>query len=182
MAHILVVDDERSICELLEITFRKEGHRVEVASNGETARRKIESQIFDIVISDIRMPDTTGVEILQFCKEISPSSYFLLITGVPTVDTAIAAINAGADRYVIKDHELVDQLRRAVRQVDETLRLKNEAGYLRRELLRHTCQDNIIGRSPNMRAIFDLISAVAPQSSRILITGESGTGKELVAR
>ncbi len=115
MAHILVVDDERSICELLEITFRKEGHRVEVALNGESARRKLSSQIFDIVISDIRMPDTTGVELLQFCKEISPSSYFLLITGVPTVETAIAAINAGADRYVIKDHDLVDQLRRAVR-------------------------------------------------------------------
>ena len=182
MAHILVVDDERSICELLEITFRKEGHRVEVAMNGEAARRRLESQIFDIVISDIRMPDTTGVELLRFCKEISPSSYFLLITGVPTVDTAIAAINAGADRYVIKDHDLVDQLRRAVRQVDETLRLKSEAGYLRRELRRLTGQDNIIGHSPKMRAIFDMILTVAPQSSRVLITGETGTGKELIAR
>ena len=72
------------------------------------------------------MPDTTGVELLQFCKEISPSSYFLLITGVPTLETAIAAINSGADRYVIKDHELVDQLRRAVRQVDETLKLRTK--------------------------------------------------------
>jgi two-component system response regulator PilR (NtrC family) len=182
MAHILVVDDERSICELLEITFRKEGHRVEVASNCETARRKLESQIFDIVISDIRMPDGTGVELLQFCKEMSPSSYFLLITGVPTVETAIAAINAGADRYVIKDHDLVDQLRRAVRQVDETLRLKTEAGYLRRELRRLTGQDNIIGHSAKMREIFDMIMTVAPQTSRVLITGETGTGKELVAR
>ncbi len=94
MAHILVVDDEQSICELLEITFRKEGHRVEVARNGETAKRLLKSQIFDIVISDIRMPDTTGVELLQFCKELSPSSYFLLITGVPTIETAIAAINS----------------------------------------------------------------------------------------
>jgi two-component system, NtrC family, response regulator PilR len=182
MAHILVVDDERSICELLEITFRKEGHRVEVALNGEAARRKLESSIFDIVISDIRMPDTTGVEILQFCKEISPSSYFLLITGVPTVETAIAAINSGADRYVIKDHDLVDQLRRAVRQVDETLRLKTEAGYLRREIRRLTGQDNIIGHSAKMRAIFDMIMTVAPQTSRVLITGETGTGKELIAR
>ena len=182
MAHILVVDDERSICELLEITFRKEGHRVEVALNGEAARRKLESQIFDIVISDIRMPDTTGVDLLQFCKEISPSSYFLLITGVPTVETAIAAINAGADRYVIKDHDLVDQLRRAVRQVDETLKLKTEAGYLRRELRRLTGQDNIIGHSAKMRAIFDMIMTVAPQTSRVLITGETGTGKELIAR
>jgi two-component system response regulator PilR (NtrC family) len=182
MAHILIADDERSICELLEITFRKEGHRVEVASSGETARRKLQSQIFDIVISDIRMPDATGVELLQFCKEISPSSYFLLITGVPTVDTAIAALNAGADRYVIKDHDLVDQLRRAVRQVNETLRLKSEAGYLRRELRRLTGQDNIIGHSAKMRSIFEMILTVAPQSSRILITGETGTGKELVAR
>ena len=182
MAHILVVDDERSICELLEITFRKEGHRVEVALNGEVARRKLESSIFDIVISDIRMPDTTGVELLQFCREISPSSYFMLITGVPTMETAIAAINAGADRYVIKDHDLVDQLRRAVRQVEETLKLKHEAGYLRRELRRLTGQDNIIGHSPKMRAIFDMITSVAPQTSRVLITGETGTGKELVAR
>jgi two-component system response regulator PilR (NtrC family) len=182
MAHILIVDDERSICELLEITFRKEGHRVEIAMNGEAARRKLESSIFDIVISDIRMPDTTGVELLRFCKEISPSSHFLLITGLPTVETAIAAINAGADRYVIKDHDLVDQLRRAVRQVDETLRLKDEAGYLRRELRRLTGLDNIIGHSANMRAVFDMIMTIAPQTSRVLITGETGTGKELVAR
>jgi two-component system response regulator PilR (NtrC family) len=182
MAHILVVDDEKSICELLEITFRKEGHRVEVATSGEAARRRLESQIFDIVICDIRMPDSSGVELLKFSKEISPSSVFLLITGVPTLETAIAAINSGADRYVIKDHELVDQLRRAVDQVAENLKWKKEAGYLRRELRRLTGLDNIIGRSPQMRAIFDLIQTVAPQSSRVLITGESGTGKELVAR
>ncbi|MGO9642258.1 MAG: sigma-54-dependent transcriptional regulator [Candidatus Acidiferrales bacterium] len=182
MAHILVVDDERSICELLEITFRKEGHRVEVASSEEAARRKIESQVFDIVISDILLGQSSGVDVLKFSKEVAPSTVVLLITGVPTIETAIAAINAGADRYVIKDHELVDQLRRAVRQVDETLRLKNEAGYLRRELRRLTGQDNIIGRSPKMRAIFDLILTVAPHASRVLITGESGTGKELVAR
>jgi two-component system response regulator PilR (NtrC family) len=182
MAHILVVDDERSICELLEITFRKEGHRVEVATTGEAARRRLVSGIFDIVISDIRLPDISGVEVLTYAKEVSPSSVFLLITGVPTIETAIAAVNAGADRYVIKDHELVDQLRRAVQHVDETLRLKSEAGYLRREIRRLTGQDNIIGRSPKMRAIFELIQTVAPQASRVLITGESGTGKELVAR
>jgi len=101
---------------------------------------------------------------------------------VPTIETAIAAVNAGADRYVIKDHELVDQLRRGVQEVQETLRLKSEARYLRRELRRFTGLDSIIGRSPKMRAIFELIQTVAPQSSRVLITGESGTGKELVAR
>src|SRR5208282_1882572 len=180
--HILVVDDERSICELLEITFRKEGHRVEVVTNGTSARRLLESKIFDIIISDIRMPDMSGVDLLAYAREVSPATNFLLITGVPTVETAIAAVNAGADRYVIKDHELVDQLRRAVRQVDETLRLKNEAGYLRRELRRLTGLDKIIGHSGSMRAIFDMIMTVAPQTSRVLITGETGTGKELVAR
>jgi two-component system response regulator PilR (NtrC family) len=182
MPHILVVDDERSICELLEITFRKEGYRIEVAHNVEAAKRKLESQIFDIVISDVRMPGESGVDLLKLTKEIAPDCFFLLITGVPTVETAIAAINSGADRYVIKDHELVDQLRRAVREVSESLRWKKEAGYLRRELRRLTGLDNIIGQSPNMRAIFELIQTIAPQTSRILITGESGTGKELVAR
>lgn len=182
MAHILVVDDERSICELLEITFRKEGHRVEIAHSVEAAKRKLESGIFDIIISDIRMPGEGGVELLRFTKEIAPNTFFLLVTGVPTVETAIAAINSGADRYVIKDHELVDQLRRAVQEVSESLKWKKEAGYLRRELRRLTGLDNIVGQSPKMRAIFDLIQTVAPQTSRVLITGESGTGKELVAR
>src|ERR1700740_2381794 len=182
MAHILVVDDERSICELLEITFRKEGHRVEVAHSVEAAKRKLESQIFDIIISDIRMPGAGGVDLLKFAKEIAPGSFFLLITGVPTIETAIAAINSGADRYVVKDHDLVAHCRRAVHEVSESLKWKKEAGYLRRELRRLTGLDNIIGQSPKMRAIFDLIQTVAPQTSRALITDESGTGKELVAR
>src|SRR5882724_11553981 len=181
-AHILVVDDERSICELLEITFRKEGHRVEVANNVDAAKRKLESQIFDIVISDVRMPGADGLELLKFVKEVSPTCFFLLITGVPTVETAIAAINAGADRYVIKDDDLVDQIRRTVSGVSENLKWRKEAGYLRRELRRLTGLDNILGQSPKMRAIFELIQTIAPQSSRVLITGESGTGKELVAR
>jgi len=182
LPNILVVDDEKSICELLEITFRKEGHRVEVAGNVEAAKRKLESQIFDIIISDIRMPGETGVDLLQFAKEIAPGSFFVLMTALPALDTAIAALNSGADRYVIKDHNHIDQLRRAVHEVSESLRWKKEAGYLRRELRRLTGLDNIIGQSSKMRAIFDLIQTVAPQASRVLITGESGTGKELVAR
>jgi two-component system response regulator PilR (NtrC family) len=182
MAHILVVDDEKSICELLEITFRKEGHRVEIAHSVDEARRKLESSLFDIVISDVRMPGATGVELLRFAREIAPDSYFVLITGVPTLETAIAAANEGANRYVIKDHDLVEQLRVAVREVSENLKWKKEAGYLRREIRRLTGLHNIVGQSPKMRAIFDMIQTVAPQTSRILITGESGTGKELVAR
>lgn len=182
MAHMLVVDDEKSICELLEITFRKEGHRVEVASNGDAAKRRLESQVYDIVISDIRMPDMTGVDLLRYSKEVSPATVFILITGVPTLGTAIEAVNSGADRYAIKGDKLLEELRPAVQQVAENLKLKKEAGILRRELRRLTGLDNIVGTSAKMRAIFELIQTIAPQSSRVLITGESGTGKELVAR
>lgn len=182
MAHLLIVDDERSICELLEISFRKEGHRVEVSSNGETAKRRLAGNLFDIVVSDICMPDMDGVELLRYCKEISPATVFILITGVPTIDTAVDAVNYGADRYVIKGDRLLDELRLAVKQVAETLDLKKEAGYLRRELRRLTGLDHIIGTSSRMREIFELIENIAPQTSRVLITGESGTGKELVAR
>ncbi|MGH9756984.1 MAG: sigma-54-dependent transcriptional regulator, partial [Candidatus Acidiferrales bacterium] len=182
MAQLLVVDDERSICELLEISFRKEGHKVEVATNGEAAKRRLASHVFDIVISDIGMPDTDGVDLLRYTKEVSPATVFILITGVPTVNTAVDAVNYGADRYVIKSDRLVDDLRSAVQIVAENLALKKEASYLRREIRRLTGLDHIIGVSPKMRAIFELIQNIAPQSSRVLITGESGTGKELVAR
>jgi len=182
MAHLLIVDDERSICELLEISFRKEGHKVEIAASGEAARRLLASRTFDIVVSDICMPDMDGVELLRYCKEVSSSIVFILITGVPTIDTAIDAVNFGADRYVIKGDRLLDELRPAIQQVTQNLALKKEAGELRRELRRITGLDNMIGVSPKMRTIFELIVNIAPQPSRVLITGESGTGKELVAR
>src|SRR5271156_3631801 len=182
MAHILVVDDERSICELLEITFRKDGHRVELASSGEQAKRRLETQLFDIIVSDINMRDMSGVDLLQYAREVSPETVFILITGVPTLSTAIDAVNFGADRYVIKGDSLIDELRQAVAKISESIELKKESGILRRELRRLTGLDHIIGTSSKMRQIFELIETIAPQSSRVLITGESGTGKELVAR
>src|SRR5262249_56266080 len=100
------------------------------------------------------MPGADGLELLRFVKEASPQCFFLLITGVPTVETAINAINAGADRYVIKDHDLVDQLRRAVSGVSENLKWKKEAGYLRRELRRLTRLHNIIPQPPHIPSLF----------------------------
>ncbi len=183
MAQLLIVDDERSICELLEISFRKQGHKVEVATSGEAAKRRLASQMFDIVVSDICMPDMDGVELLRYCKEVSPATTFILVTGVPTIDTAIDAVNFGADRYVVKGRSPAStSSARPFSSVSTRLALKKEAGYLRRELRRLTGLDHIIGTSPKMRAIFDLIENIAPQNSRVLITGESGTGKELVAR
>src|SRR3989442_12938045 len=111
MANILIVDDERSICELLEITFRKDGHRVEIATSGELGRRSLESKLFDIVISDIRMPDMSGVDLLAYAKEVAPSTVFLLITGVPTVETAIAAAYAAPGRLSNKCHDWVEPVR-----------------------------------------------------------------------
>src|ERR1700723_3220399 len=148
MAHLLVVDDEPSISELLEISFRKEGHKVEVAANGQAAKRRLAAQIFDIVISDICMPDMDGVELLRYSKEVSPATMFILITGVPTTNTAIDAVNFGADRYVVKGDRLLDELRPAVQQCTDSLALRKEAGVLRRELRRLTGLDHIIGTSP----------------------------------
>src|SRR5438094_9494751 len=99
MPHILVVDDEKSIGELLEITFRKEGHRVEVVHSVEAAKRKLESQIFDIIISDVRMPGESGVDLLKFAKEMAPGRFFLLMTTMRASVTAIAAPNSAAARF-----------------------------------------------------------------------------------
>src|ERR1700728_3836405 len=145
MAHLLIVDDEPSIRELLEISFRKEGHKVEVASSGEAAKSRLAAQLFDIVVSDICMQDMDGVELLRYGKEISPATIFILVTGVPTIDTAIDAVNFGADRYVVKGDRLLDELRPAIQQYAESIALKKEAGYLRRELRRVTGLDHIIG-------------------------------------
>ena len=134
MAHILIVDDERSICELLEITFRKEGHRVEVAMNGESARRKLE--LPDFRYCDLRYPHARRDRRRALCnsaRRSRPQATSCLLQACPWSKRPLPRSIPGADRYVIKDHDLVDQLRRAVRQVDETLHLKKEAGYLRRE-------------------------------------------------
>src|SRR5207237_4338631 len=128
LPHILVVDDEKSICELLEITFRKEGHRVEVANSVEAAKRKLESQIFDIIISDIRMPGEDGVSFLKFAKEIAPDSFFVLMTALPALATAIAALHSGSERYALKAHNHIDQCARAHHAVSATPR-RNKAQH-----------------------------------------------------
>ncbi len=182
MARLLVVDDELSLCQLLEIAFRKEGHTVETVSSGGAALRKIESQAYDIVISDIRMPDLTGIELLKRTRDSRIPSAFILITAVPTMTTAIQALNLGAYRYVIKTDTLVEELKLVVGRALEELALREENTRLRRELLRVFAANNIIGSSSKMSEILELVRSVAPTTSTILITGESGTGKELVAR
>ncbi len=182
MPALLIVDDERSICEVLEVNLRNDGYRVETATSGEEANRRLQSRFYDIIISDIKIPDVSGLDLLRYAREVSPDSYFILITGVPTLESAIEAVHYGAYRYVIKGPRLSEEVQQAVQQAAETIQLKREAATLRREIRRLTGIDHIISQSPKMRAIFEVIQTVAPTPSTVLISGESGTGKELVAR
>jgi len=182
MTRMLIVYDEKSLCQMLEIAFRKDGFLVETVSSGKAALTKIESQVYDLIISDIRMPDLTGIELLEKAKAAGTRAAFILITAVPTVTTAIQALNLGAYRYVIKTDKLVEELKLVVTRAVEYLALREENVRLRQELLRVFASNNIIGQSKKIQDILEMVRTVAPTQSTVLITGESGTGKELVAR
>lgn len=182
MARLLIVDDEESLCQLLEIAFRREGHDVETATRGSVARQKIDARIYDVIISDIRMPDVTGVELLEYAASTRNAAHFVLITAVPTVSTAIDALNLGAYRYVIKTDRLVEELKLVVDRALEEIALREENSSLRRELLKTFALENIIGHGRWMQKLLETLRNVGPTNSTVLVTGESGTGKELVAR
>jgi len=182
MARLLIVDDEKSMCQMLEILFRKDGHVVDTASNGQAAKKKIESQVYDLVISDIRMPDLSGIELLRFFSESRDPAAFILITAHAAKETAIEALNLGAYQYVEKGDKLVEELKTTVDRALQQLAMREENVRLRRELLRVFAHNNIIGQSRQIQSILEMVRTVAPATSTVLITGESGTGKELVAR
>ncbi len=182
MANLLVVDDERSICEMLEIAFGKLGHGVEMASNVASALQKLEVRKFDLIISDIKMPTASGLDLLRKVHEITPETPVILITAHGTTDTALLAGQLGAISYVEKSHEFIEDLKFAVKGALETSRIRNENVILRRELDKKKGLDNIVGQSPPMQALFELIRSIAPTNSTVLILGESGTGKELVSQ
>ena len=182
MTRLLIVDDQKSICQMLEIAFRKEGMSVETVASGKLAQKKMESQVYDLIVSDIRMPDLTGIELLEHARATHNAAPFILITAVPELSTAIQALNLGAYHYVIKTDKLVEELKIVVARALEELALREENARLRREMLRVFAQNNIVGRSRKIEAILEMVRTVAPTLSTVLITGESGTGKELVAR
>ncbi len=182
MTRLLIVDDEKSLCQMLEIAFRKDGFSVETVSSAKAGLTKIESGVYDIIISDIRMPDLSGIELLERARETGSRAPFILITAVPTLTTAVQALNLGAYRYVIKTDKLVDELKLVVRRAVDDLALREENTRLRQELLRVFAHQNIIGQSRKIQDILEMVRTVAPTASTVLITGESGTGKELVAR
>jgi DNA-binding NtrC family response regulator len=110
MARLLIIDYEKGLCQMLESTFGKSGHMVETVTSGDAAKKKIESQAYDVIISEIRMPDVTGLDLLEFARATGSRAPFILMTAVPTMSTAIGAVNLGAYRYVIKTESLVQEL------------------------------------------------------------------------
>jgi len=178
---ILVVDDERSMRELLMIVLRREGHQVLLAEDGPTAVAQLEREPIDVLISDIKMPGMTGVDVLREAKRIDPDIVGIMVTAYASTETAVEALRLGAYDYLTKPFD-VEELKAKVRNALERRTLRQENVLLKRALRSSSAFSNIIGRSKPMQDVFDLVETVAPTNSTILVTGESGTGKELVAR
>ena len=183
MEKILVVDDERSMRELLELVLKREGYSVHTAENGTRALELMRQNPYDLMISDVKMPDINGIDLLERTREISPETMVIMITAFATVDTARRALKGGAEDFLIKDATFdVEELKVTVGKALEKKHLRQENVLLKRELRQRNSLDNIIGKSPQMQAVYQMIETVAATTSTVLITGESGTGKELVAR
>ena len=180
-ARLLVVDDERSMRELLSIVLRREGYDVTLATNGREAIDHLEKGRFDLLISDVKMPDMNGVEVLRAAKRIDQDTLGIMITAFASADTAIEAMRLGAHDYLSKPFD-VDELKIKVRNAIEQRELRQENVLLKRALGTTHQFANIVGRSDKMLAVFKLIEQIARTDSTVLITGESGTGKEWVAR
>src|SRR2546421_4028785 len=181
MARLLVADDERSMRELLELVFKREGHQVTVVSNGREALEAMQKSSFDLIITDVKMPDLTGIELLRAVREQSPETMVIMMTAFATINSAREAFKLGADDFIQKPFD-VDEFKLIVRKALEKRDLRQENALLKRELHRRGQLGDIIGRSPKMQAVYQMIETVAANFSTVLVNGESGTGKELVAR
>lgn len=178
---LLVVEDEKNMREVLSMLLEGEGYAVEAASDGTEGMKLIESDIFDLIITDIKMPGATGFEILKRAQEVSPETMVIMITAFGTIESGIEAMKLGAYDYINKPFK-IDEIRLIVKNALDKRRLKTEVAVLR-ESLRSTFEvENIVGRSEPMQKLLSMLPRVASGSSNVLVTGESGTGKELVAR
>ena len=181
-ARILIVDDERSIRELLEIFLRKEGYEVQKAQSVTEALDLIKSTEFDLIVSDIRMPDMSGIDLLRHVRSNNFNGQFILLTAFASADAAIQALKMGAFDYILKTENYLEELKVVVRHALENRRLREENTYLRREFKKVHGVGNLIGKSVAMQELFKMIEVVSNANSTVLVTGESGTGKELVAK
>jgi len=178
---ILVADDEKSMREFLDIMLKKEGYKVTLASNGEEAFKLIEKDIFDLALVDLRMPKQDGLSVLKRIKMVSPETVVIMITAFASADTAIKAMKEGAYDYIMKPFK-IDEIKLVIENALEKKRLQKENLLLKQVVRDRYHFDNIIGQSPKMLELYDLLEKIAPTKTNILITGESGTGKELVAK
>jgi two-component system response regulator PilR (NtrC family) len=167
--------------ELLQIVLRREGHQVRLAADGPSAVAELEREPTDVLISDIKMPGMSGVDVLREAKRIDPDIVGIMVTAYATTSSAVEALRLGAYDYLTKPFD-VEELKAKVRNALERRTLRQENVLLKRALRSASAFSNIIGRSKLMQDVFDLVETVAPTNSTILVTGESGTGKELVAR
>lgn len=178
---ILVVDDELSMRELLEYMLEKQGYTVTCAANGKEALAKVAKKHYDLLLCDIRLGDMTGLEVLKASKKKSPHVTVIMISAFATTETAVEAMNQGAFDYVPKPFEN-EELLQTIANALERKTLEKEKRAIDDELKGSVHFDKIVGNSPRMLHIYEMIRQVAKTRSSILITGESGTGKELIAK
>lgn len=178
---ILVVDDEDIIRESLSFVLQKEGYVVSEAENGKVAYEKILQDYFDLVITDIEMPQMKGIELLEKISAFTAQTSVIMITAYGSLETAIKALRNGASDYILKPIEF-DELLIKINRIFETRKLISENRLLKREIQRQYDFANLVGKSSGMMKIFEMIQTVAETESTVLITGNSGTGKELIAR
>lgn len=180
MIKILVIDDEKITLKNLEHVLKKEGYDVTVTDSGVEALKLIEKQEFDIVLTDIKMENVDGFEVLKRCKALYPDTEVIMITGYATVENAVAAMKQGAFYYIAKPFKL-DIIRKIILEASEKIKLKKEVKQLRQQLDFHE-KVNIITQNSKMLKLLEIARQIAPTDCNVLITGESGTGKELFAR
>lgn len=181
MEKILIIDDEKSILDLLKVVFKKEGYQVATVLSASKALELIKEENFDLVLSDIKLPEMNGLEILKLIKEKNPELPVVMMTAYGTIKQAVEALKAGALDYVLKPFD-VEELKIVVAHGLEKRRLKEENIQLKKELEDKYKFENMVGKSKKMKEVYRLIEKVASIDSTVLISGESGTGKEMAAR
>ena len=178
---ILIVDDEKSMCQYMSIMLRKTGYDVKTVHNGKKALQEIKESSFDVVITDIRMEGMDGIELLGAIKETNPTLPVIIMTAYASTKTAIDALNHGAFYYLIKRAKN-DEIKMVIRNALDMHRVKSENVFLKKQLKKKDEFKEIIGKSEEIQGVFNLVNKVADTDSTILISGESGTGKELIAK
>ncbi|MCP4404427.1 MAG: sigma-54-dependent Fis family transcriptional regulator [bacterium] len=181
MSKILVVDDEQSMRDFLKIMLKKEQYDVMLVEDGQEACRAIDEDIYDLVITDIKMPGTSGLEVLRHVKQVAPETLVLVITAFSSTEDAVFAMKQGALDYITKPFD-IEEIKLVIRNALERKKLRKEHGYYKRQYEHQFNVGSIVGESRAIREIFEMIRRIGPSKSTVLVTGESGTGKELIAR